>query len=83
MKNSILGFLLGIFAIMSIAATVPNSFMTVKPAHPKQIFVRVYGYQDEESMKKDIFKCHKLGYIVKSCDGAGSYGYRTLIMEKY
>jgi len=79
MKNSILIFLLGIFVTISIAATVPDSFMTIKPALPKYTVCSsgLYPYE----VKNFIIKYTEKGYITKTCIGGDNT--IVVIMEKY
>lgn len=61
MKNAILGFLLGIIVIISLAATpVGESIMTFKPALPKsQVYIVKYvdGFTNpKEEVMQYIYK---------------------------
>jgi len=79
MKNTILIFLLGIFVTISIAATVSNSFITVKPTLPKYTVCSgdIYPYQ----VKDFVVKYTEKGYITKTC--IGDRAKMVVIMEKY
>lgn len=80
MKNSILGFILGVFAVISIAAgTSSTELLTVKPAKPKLVIaVKCYTDEAERYTKEYISK----GYIFKSYSGVNS-SFGLLILEKY
>ena len=52
-----------------------------KPAIAKQVFAD--SYLLESSVISDIKKYTKVGYTVKSCNGASSSGVWILVMEKY
>jgi len=79
MKNTILIFLLGIFVTISIAATVPNTFMTIKPALPK--YTVCSGRLYTEDVMSFVVKYTEKGYITKTC--VGDHLGIVVIMEKY
>ncbi len=79
MKN-LLYFLLGLSMIILTSATTA-SILTIKPETPKAVFVK--EYRMESDVVAAVRKYTKAGYIVKSCNGAGSGGWWILIMEKY
>jgi hypothetical protein len=78
MKNAFY-VLLGIALIVLTSATTV-SVMTVKPAKPKSVIVRITRYGNDTN--GFIYTYVKQGYIVKSSDGDGS-GNWLVIMEKY
>lgn len=84
MKNIILGFLIAVVCVFTIAATVPNSLMTVKPAQPKNVLA---FYSDNAyKITSKVLEYTKKGYVVKSCSfSATTNAVRgaILIMEKY
>jgi hypothetical protein len=82
MKNNILIFLLGIFVIISIAATIPNTeLFTVKPATPK---VTIVIETRSENVQFYVNKYRKLGYVIKDFYPGAYYDYDGLLMmEKY
>ncbi len=75
-------FMLGIaFVILISARTV--SIMTVKPSKPKLTIV-IATDMGTGSIKEDIYKYIRKGYIVKSVAGTSQYGGTWLVvMEKY
>lgn len=77
MKNKILPFLLGIFVMLSIAAGVPNSILTFKPAKPKS----TVSYCGERPDNFTI-KYAKQGYQVSSSASQGYYN-TYVVMVKY
>lgn len=77
MKNKILPFLLGIFVMLSIAATVPNSILTFKPAKPTST-VSYCG----QSPDQFTLKYAKTGYQVVSSASQGYYN-TYVVMVKY
>lgn len=77
MKNSILLFLLGIFVTISIAATIPNTGMTVKPATPKStIILNSRNYSEWGDWVRK-------GYQVKCITNGGNYNHVYIVLEKY
>lgn len=82
MKNSILGFILGVFAVISIAAgTSSTELLTVKPAKPKLTIVEEFNRCDGTEMKQFIKIYSKQGYISKIISGSDCA--TIIIMEKY
>ncbi len=84
MKNIILGFLIAIICVFTIATTVPNSLMTIKPSQPKDVLA--FYSENAYEVTSKILEYTKKGYIVKSCSfSATNNGLRgaILIMEKY
>jgi hypothetical protein len=79
MKN-LFYFLLGLSLIVLTSATTA-SILTIKPETPKSVFVK--EYRMERDVVAAVKQYSKAGYIVKSCNGAGSGGWWILIMEKY
>jgi len=79
MKN-VFYFILGVCLIVLTSATTV-SVMKVEPAKPKSV-ICFYEYQETYVVEK-IKKYTSAGYIVKSCNGAGSSGRWIVIMEKY
>lgn len=82
MKNSILGFILGVFAVISIAAgTSSTELLTIKPAIPKST-VSFSGFRsDPEPIINKIKIYSSKGYILKEMVGS-DYTY-IIVMEKY
>ena len=80
MKNSILGFILGVFAVISIAAgTSSTELLTIKPAKPVSVIaVSCYCDNAEKYTRQYVAK----GYIFKSYSGVNS-GFGLLVLEKY
>ena len=88
MKNNILIFLLGVFVTISIAATVPNGILTIKPVTPKYVLVKPFWgmYSIQENMTKYVIDNVKKGYIVKTLTlDSEENGYQRgiVVMEKY
>lgn len=78
MKNFILGCC---FILLTAAGTA--SIMTVKPAKPIATAVLISD-RGANSLKEDIYKYIRKGYIVKSIAGTSQYGYTWIaVMEKY
>ena len=75
-------FILGITLVILTSATTV-SVMTVKPSKPKATIV--FSTDDgRKSIKEDIYKYVRKGYIVKSVAGTSQYGGTWLVvMEKY
>lgn len=87
MKTNILSFLLGIFIIISIAATVPSVNM-FQPVKPKVVIVQSYEYDRITDIKNFIISYSNKGYIVKSVsispiNGNSSHASGIVVMEKY
>jgi len=78
MKNTFY-VLLGIALIVLTSATTV-SVMTVKPAKPKSVIVKITRYAEDTN--KFIYTYVKQGYTIKSSDGDGD-GNWLIIMEKY
>ena len=85
MKNIALGFLLAVVCIFTIATTVPNSIMTIKPSRP--VATACFFSNNEYVIKEKIIAYSKEGYIVKTISGIGTQShswYRYIVvMEKY
>ena len=79
MKNAFY-FILGVCLIVLTSATTV-SVMKVEPTKPKSV-ICFYEYQEIQAVER-IRECVLRGYIVKSCNGAGSTGRWIVIMEKY
>lgn len=76
MKNFLLGIMTATLLLITIAASVPNDLITIKPAKP--IHTVVYnGYPAIDF----IVKYSKLGYVVTNSFGDGSSS--TVVMCKY
>ena len=83
MKNIILGFLIAVVCIFTIAATVPNSIMTVRPSKPTSTITKI---GDHKEIEKSIKYWSKQGYIVTIVTNIGGrleYEGGILVMEKY
>ena len=86
MKQNLVYFLLGVFVIISIAATpIVSNLFTIKPATPTSVFSK--SYDSTYDMVSDIRIYSSKGYIVKTSYTVAldSHGARVcvLIMEKY
>ena len=79
MKNAFY-FILGVCLIVLTSATTV-SVMKVEPAKPKSV-ICFYEYQELHVAEK-IREYASRGYIVKSCNSAGSSRRWIVIMEKY
>lgn len=78
MKNIILGFLIAVVCVFTIATTVPNSLMTIKPAQPKSVFIKFYSSGNSIDMReKDMKEYANRGYILKAVTDL------CIVMEKY
>ena len=77
MRNKILPFLLGVFVMLSIAATVPNSILTFKPAKPAST-ISYCGQSPDHFTQKWAAK----GYQVVSSASQGYYN-TYVVMVKY
>lgn len=80
MKNYILGALTSILLIVTIAATVPNQFMTIQPKKPISIFVD--WFKITSNLRSKIDELSRQGYVVKSITLNSNNDY-LLVMEKY
>lgn len=78
MKNTILGFLLGVILVISMAATpIGKSFITFKQATPK--YTVSYNGRYPEDFTSNW---SKKGYIVQSSASCGYYN-TYVVMVKY
>lgn len=63
MKNFVLGILVTVVMMFTIASTVPNGLIVIKPAMPKNVVVFT-GSLDQ--IRANILNYSKQGYIVKT-----------------
>lgn len=83
MKNALLGFLIAIVLFGTIATTVPNQLLTIKPATPKTTVVSKAIDQDGV---QDYVKIYlKQGFVIKNIfrPGGEATGWCIVVMEKY